>query len=130
MTISIEHAHDLPAQQGSPDNFTGPVEVRMVASGQDGPTSVGRVTFKHGGRTRWHIHSGDQALYFLEGKGRVQQRGDKAVDASPGEVARIPSGTEHWHGAHPDEQHEMTHISITFGTTTWLEPVSDEEYQK
>lgn len=129
MSISFEHAQDLPAQQGSAGNFTGDVQVRMVATSQEGPAGVGRVTFRHGGRTHWHKHSGEQTLYFLEGQGRAQQRGEPAVDAAPGDVARIPAGAEHWHGAHPDEQHEMTHLSITFGTTTWLEPVSDEEYR-
>jgi quercetin dioxygenase-like cupin family protein len=130
MSISYEHAQDLPAQQGSADNFTGSVQVRRVAVSQEGPAGVGRVTFGRGGRTHWHTHSGEQTLYFLEGQGRVRQRGERAVDAGPGDVARIPAGSEHWHGAHPDEQHEMTHLSITFGTTTWLEPVSDEDYQQ
>jgi len=128
MSIQFEHAQDLPAQQGSADNFTGAVQVRLVAVSQEGPASVGRVTFARGGRTHWHLHSGEQTLYFLEGQGRAQQRGDRAVDAAPGDVARIPAGAEHWHGAHPDEQHQMTHLSITFGTTTWLEPVSEDEY--
>jgi quercetin dioxygenase-like cupin family protein len=130
MSIQIEHADELPAQQGSAENFTGAVQVRMVAASQEGPASVEQVTFRRGGRTHWHTHSGEQMLYFLEGLGRVQQRGERALDARPGDVARIPADVEHWHGAHPDEQHEMTHLSITFGTTNWLEPVSDEEYQE
>src|SRR5215216_5334577 len=67
MGIQFEHAEELPAQQGSADNFTGAVEVRMVAASQEGPASVGRVTFERGGRTHWHTHSGEQVLYFLEG---------------------------------------------------------------
>lgn len=133
MSIQLEHANDLPAQKGSTDNFTGDVQVRMVATSQEGSASVGQVTFGPGGRTRWHTHSGEQALYFLEGQGRVrsrgQRRGDQLVDAMPGDIARIPAGVEHWHGAHPQEQHAMTHLSITFGTTTWLEPVSDGDYE-
>lgn len=129
MSIIHEHAQDLPAQQGSTDNFTGDVQVRPVAASQEGPVSVGRVTFERGGRTHWHTHSGEQVLYFLEGQGRAQQRGEQPVDATPGDVACIPADTEHWHGAHPNEQHAMTHLSIMFGTTTWLEPVSDEEYR-
>ena len=129
MSISFEHAEDLPARQGSPDNFTGTVHVRMVAQGQGEPMGVGRVTFGRGGRTHWHTHSGEQVLYFLEGQGRVRSRGEQPVDAAPGDITRIPAGAEHWHGAHPDEPHAMTHLSITSGTTTWLEPVSDEDYR-
>src|SRR3954454_23179439 len=128
MSMFFEHAADLPAQPGSADNFTGDVQVRFLTP-QGGPANVGRVTFGRGARTRWHIHTGDQTLYFLEGHGRVQVRSEGAADAVPGDAARIPAGAEHWHGAHPDEPHAMTHLSITSGTstTTWLEPVSDEE---
>ena len=129
MSINIEHAEDLPAQQGSADNFTGAVQVRSVAASQGQPMGVGQVTFERGGRTHWHTHSGEQVLYFLQGHGRAQQRGEQPVNAVHGDVARIPAGVEHWHGAHPDEQHAMTHLSITSGTTTWLEPVSEEEYR-
>jgi quercetin dioxygenase-like cupin family protein len=128
MNLSFEHTEDLPAQQGSADNFTGTVHVRMVAAGQ-GQVSVGRVTFQRGGRTHWHTHGGEQTLYFLAGQGRVQVRGEAAVDAAPGDMARIPAGTEHWHGAHPDEAQAMTHLAITFGAPTWLEPVSDDDYR-
>ncbi|PZS04845.1 MAG: cupin domain-containing protein [Candidatus Chloroheliales bacterium] len=129
MSLVFEHAEDLPAQPGSADNFTGTVQIRAVAAGQGEPVSVGRVTFAHGGRTHWHKHTGEQTLYFLEGHGRVQVRGEGAADAAPGDVARIPPGAEHWHGTHPDEPQAMTHMAITFGTTTWLEPVNEEEYR-
>jgi quercetin dioxygenase-like cupin family protein len=129
MSLFFELAEDLPAQPGSADNFTGAVQVRMVAAGQGEPVTVGRVTFGRGGRTHWHTHAGEQTLYFLEGQGRVQVRGEDAVDATAGDVARIPAGAEHWHGAHPDEEHAMTHLAITFGGVTWLAPVSDEEYR-
>jgi quercetin dioxygenase-like cupin family protein len=127
MRLFFEHAEDLPAQQGSAENFTGEVQVRQVAAGQG--VGVGRVTFWCGARTHWHRHSGEQTLYFLAGQGRAQLRGEPAVDAAPGDVARIPADAEHWHGAHPDEAQAMTHLSIAFGTTIWLEPVSDEEYR-
>jgi quercetin dioxygenase-like cupin family protein len=127
MRMFFTHADDLPAQPGSAENFTGEVQVRPVAAGPG--VGVGRVTFGREARTHWHRHSGEQTLYFLAGQGRAQLRGEPAVDAAPGDVARIPADAEHWHGAHPDEPQAMTHLSIAFGTTTWLEPVSDEEYR-
>jgi len=129
MSIAFEHAEDLPAREGSADNFTGTVQVRPIAAAEGQPMNVGRVTFGRGARTHWHTHSGEQVLYFLEGHGRAQLRGERAVDAAPGDMARIPAATEHWHGAHPDEPKAMSHLSIASGTTTWLEPVSDEEYR-
>lgn len=37
-------------------------------------------------------------------------------------------GIKHWHGAKVDSWFE--HIAITVGTPEWIEPVSDEEYNK
>jgi quercetin dioxygenase-like cupin family protein len=90
------------------------------------------VTFEKGARTFWHVHSGEQVLYFLKGRGRVRARGaqgSRPLDAVEGDVVHIPAGTEHWHGAHPEEEHTMQHLAITFGKSTWLEPVSEEQYR-
>src|SRR6476660_4547332 len=105
MSFSFEHADDIPRQQGSPDNFTGTAHFQPVAASEDGQLRVARVTFEKGARTFWHTHAGEQVLYFLEGHGRVQVRGSKAVDAIEGDVAHIPAKTEHWHGTHHDEEH-------------------------
>ena len=48
----------------------------------------------------------------------------------PGDVVKIAPDVIHWHGAAPDS--EFTHIAIGTqldkGGVTWLEPVTDEEY--
>jgi quercetin dioxygenase-like cupin family protein len=129
MSLHFEHADDIPRQQGAPDNFTGTAHFQPVAINEARQLRVARVTFQKGARTFWHTHSGEQVLYFLQERGRVQVRGSHASDATMGDVAHIPPGTEHWHGAHPEEEHAMQHLAITFGETTWLEPVSDEQYR-
>jgi quercetin dioxygenase-like cupin family protein len=130
MSLHFEHTDDIPRRQGSPENFTGTAYFQPVFTGEDPRLLVGRVTFEKGARTFWHVHSGEQVLYFLNGRGRVQVRGDRASDATEGGVAHIPPGAEHWHGAHPEEEHAMQHLAITFGETTWLGPVSEEDYRK
>ena len=129
MSILFEHGDDIPRRQGASDNFTGTVYIQPVADNKDCQLGIGRVTFEKGARTFWHVHSGEQVLYFLKGRGRVQARGSGALDAVEGDVAHIPAGTEHWHGANPEEEHAMQHLAINFGDTTWLEPVSEEEYR-
>ncbi len=129
MSSKIEHADDLPRNPGAPTSFTGTVYIQRVAAAQDGSFSIGRVTFERGARTFWHMHTGEQVLYFLEGHGRVQVRGERAVDAAVGDVVRIPPMAEHWHGAHPDEAQWMRHLAISFGAVTWLEPVAEDEYR-
>ena len=68
MSIIFEHAEDLPAQQGSADNFTGTVHFRPVTAGQGEPVAVARVTFQRGGRTHWHTHAGE---HFYRRRSRV-----------------------------------------------------------
>ncbi|MDQ6692966.1 MAG: cupin domain-containing protein [Chloroflexota bacterium] len=129
MSLLFEHADDVPRQQGAPDNFTGHVYYQPVATNEGCQLGANRVTFAHGARTFWHVHTGEQVLYFLQGRGRVQERGSQALDAVAGDVVHVPAGTEHWHGAHPEEEHAMQHLAITFGKPTWLEPVSEEDYR-
>ncbi len=84
MSLQFEHADDIPRQQGSADNFTGAVYFQPVAVNNECQLGANRVTFPKGARTFWHIHSGEQVLYFLKGRGRVQMRGSKALDATEG----------------------------------------------
>ena len=128
MSLTFEHADDLPRQQGEPGNFTGSVYFQSVATNEACQLSTNRVTFAKGARTFWHVHSGEQVLYFLKGRGRVQIRGIRALDATEGDVAHIPAGTEHWHGAHHEEEHVMQHLAIAFGMPTWLEAVTEDDY--
>ena len=44
-----------------------------------------------------------------------------------GDVVHAPAGEWHWHGA--DDEHFMTHLSITDGDPTWGEHVTDDEYR-
>jgi quercetin dioxygenase-like cupin family protein len=129
MSLTIEHIDDLPRQCGAPTSFTGTTAYQTVAAAEEGPVQVTRVTFEQGARTFWHVHSGEQVLYFLEGRGRVHLRGERAVDAVAGDVVHIRPRTEHGHGAHPDEVHRMRHLAVTCGAVTWLEPVAEDTYR-
>jgi quercetin dioxygenase-like cupin family protein len=129
MSLQFEHVDDVPRNQGAPDNFTGTAYFQPVAANDACQLRAARVTFEKGARTFWHTHSGEQVLFFLEGHGRVQERGSRAVDAVAGDVVHISAGAEHWHGAHHEEEHAMRHLAMTFGQVTWLEPVSEEEYR-
>jgi quercetin dioxygenase-like cupin family protein len=129
MNFLFEHADDIPRQQGTPDHFTGTAYFQPVAANDACELGAARVTFEKGARTFWHRHSGGQVLYFLQGRGRVQMRGGQASDAIEGDVAHIPPDAEHWHGTHHEEEHLMRHLAMTFGETTWLEEVSEEEYR-
>ena len=48
----------------------------------------------------------------------------------PGDVVIVNPNTKHWHGATKDSW--FAHVAVMVGDSknTWLEPVSDEEYDK
>ena len=58
---------------------------------------------------------------------RVQAEGGGYQDLEAGDAVVVAPGERHWHGAVPGS--EGTHIAVNVNVaTTWLEPVSDEEY--
>ncbi|PCJ28021.1 MAG: hypothetical protein COA96_02340 [SAR86 cluster bacterium] len=85
-----------------------------------------RLVFPAGVRSNWHSHSWGQLLMVEEGRGLTQDRGGPLLEMHPGEPWWTPSGREHWHGAHPDE--DVLQMTIYEGEVNWLEGVSDEVY--
>ena len=97
---------------------------------------VFNVTFEPGCRNNWHVHhateGGGQMLICVGGRGWYQEWGKEAVEMTPGTVVNIPANVKHWHGAAADSW--FSHLAIEVGgenaSSEWLEPVSDEEYDK
>lgn len=126
----MTHIDEILEHQGAPTNFTGTTVIQSIATEENGPTMIARVTFEKGAHSFWHTHGGEQILYFLEGRGRVEIEGQGIIDTNPGDIIRIPPHTRHWHGAHPQEPTRMRHLAITNQGITWLEEVPEEEYRK
>ncbi len=124
----MDRREKQPTIKGPAEWFTGDVYLDPITRGE-APSQLGvsAVHFTPGARTAWHSHHGGQTLYVTEGRGRVQARGETAVDLHPGDVVFAPDGEEHWHGASPD--HFMTHITVTEGSAEWGAHVTDDEYR-
>ena len=110
--------------------FTGQSYLSVLT--QEGVFSA-NVTFEPGCRNNWHIHhKGGQILYCTAGSGWYQEDGKAARSLQPGDVVNIPAGVSHWHGATKDSW--FSHIAVSVptegATTEWLNPVTDEEYNK
>ena len=119
--------------QGPADWFTGDVLIDTVRNPDD-QSAIGcaHVRFSPGGRTVWHSHPKGQTLYVTDGIGLVCRRGDAPIEIRPGDVVYIEPNEEHWHGATPDRF--MSHVAMQEAdqqgqVVTWLEPVTEEEYQ-
>jgi quercetin dioxygenase-like cupin family protein len=100
------------------EHFSGSVQLHyLVRPEQPGGVELIGVYFPAGARTIPHVHSTDQALYILEGEGIVATEHDRRT-VRPGEIAVIPAGTWHWHGATPTSA--MAHLSVRpAGPTDW-----------
>ena len=115
--------------------FIGNSFLKSLASKGDG-LSVSNVTFEPGCRNNWHIHhatkGGGQLLLCIAGEGWYQEAGKKPVSLKPGSVVMIPAEVKHWHGAKKDSYFSHIAIAVPGENTSneWLEPVSEEEYDR
>jgi quercetin dioxygenase-like cupin family protein len=109
-------------------SFVGPAYTKLLAASDEGtPVHVYHVQFDSGARTNWHTHSGPQWLLVVEGRIRVQTEGNRPQDVESGDAVVFAPGEKHWHGAAPGAR--GVHLAVNVNAqTTWLEPVSDEEY--
>ena len=87
-----------------------------------GESGVSFVRFAPGTTTHWHSHSGGQVLHTVEGEGRAQSRGEAIITLRPGDTVVAAAAEEHWHGAASGTG--MTHLAVTIGEVSWLEPAS------
>jgi quercetin dioxygenase-like cupin family protein len=89
--------------------------------------------FTPGARSNWHHHGLGQLLICTEGFGFVSTRDGTVIRLRAGDAVWTPPGEEHWHGA--TEGTVMCHYAHVeqpddkTPATTWLEPVTDEQYQ-
>ena len=120
------------------NSHLAPLTPKNLGEGEKTVLPMSNVTFEPGCRNNWHIHHGArQILICVSGKGWYQEWGKPAIALNAGDIIDIPEGVKHWHGAQKDSwfQHIVTHVEVEnscpgSAPNEWLEPVSDEEYDK
>ena len=145
--VYTEDNNDTPEKQhggmfgmGEPNTayakyFIGNSYLKPLTKPGSSVVSIANVTFEPKCRNNWHIHhatnGGGQILVCVEGEGWYQEEGKEAQRLKPGDVVTIPANVKHWHGA---ANSWFSHLAIEVpGENTsneWLEPVTDEEYNK
>lgn len=128
MIFPIGKPNDAYAQYFIGQSYLAPISSEQVG--------INNVTFEPGCRNNWHIHhatkGGGQLLVCVAGTGWYQEWGKPARLLHPGDVVNIPAGVKHWHGATADSWFAHLAIEVPGEKTSneWLEPVTDEEYNK
>lgn len=128
MIFPIGEPNSAYAQYFTGNSYLAPISREQVV--------VSNVTFEPRCRNNWHIHhaksGGGQMLIGVAGRGWYQEEGKPAVEILPGTVIHIPAGVKHWHGASADGWFAHLAFEIPGGESSneWLEPVTDEEYDK
>jgi len=129
--LVIQRSGEKPSVKGPAEYFTGTVRIDAPFQATE-PARVGgaTVTFEPGARTAWHTHPLGQTLIVTAGRGWVQREGGSIENITPGDIVWIPPGVKHWHGATTTTA--MSHIAIAESLegspVTWMEKVSDEQY--
>jgi quercetin dioxygenase-like cupin family protein len=127
--IPINSTVKTPAER-----FSGDVYLTMIKMPEPPSKLIASlVRFTPGARTNWHSHAVGQTLHVTEGVGYVVNRDGEVITMRAGDTVWTPPGEEHWHGGTADNF--MCHLALLEGVdggdgTTWLEPVSDEDYQQ
>jgi quercetin dioxygenase-like cupin family protein len=118
---------------GAAENFTGNVwNTPLVANDTTYNTVVGNVYFEPGARSNWHTHPSGQILIIADGVGYHQIKGQPRQTIRKGDVVKCPPNVLHWHGASPDTGMQQMYIlpKTEKGIVTWLQKVTDEEYNR
>ena len=73
-----------------------------------------------------------QILICTAGEGWYQEEGKDPQELKEGTVIVIPQGVKHWHGAKKDSWFAHIAVEVPGENTSneWLEPVSEEDYNK
>lgn len=118
------------------DFFIGKSYLNPLVDIEDSDIFLANVSFEPACRNNWHIHhsksGGGQILICTAGEGWYQEEGKPAQSLKPGVVVNIKAGVKHWHGAKKDSWFSHIAVEIPGEKTSneWLEPVTDEEYNK
>ncbi len=125
------HAIFPKGVKGPAENFTGNAwNTPLVADDTTYNTVIGNVYFEPGARSNWHTHPAGQILIITDGVGYHQIKGEAKQTIRKGDVIKCLPNVLHWHGASADTGMQQMYIlpKTEKGIVTWLQKVTDEEY--
>jgi quercetin dioxygenase-like cupin family protein len=129
----VQLSVQLPSTKAPEQVFTGDAWWNVIYAGElPSRARLNHVRFAPSARTNWHSHVLGQTLHIVAGVALVGTRDGVILEAHPGETVICPPDEEHWHGATTEQFMEHLALWETDGSdkpeTTWLEPVTEEQY--
>lgn len=111
-------------------NHTGDVWLSELNKPDDAINSqISLAVFAPNAKLNWHTHSAGQILLITDGVGYYQEKGKTVQIVQKGDVVKCLPNVEHWHGS--TANNGVTYLAVSpKSKTTWLHPVTDEEYRK
>jgi quercetin dioxygenase-like cupin family protein len=109
----------------SSETFSGVVWRDPILNADD--VAIATIIFEPASYTNWHAHGAGQLLFIDHGHGVVANRAGEVSALGAADVMYASPDEEHWHGATDDAYLGQTTVSM--GTTTWLEAVSEADYR-
>lgn len=117
--VEVRSTGKAAGRTGPEEWFTGEVRFDDVTGPELEGVQVAHVTFSDGARTNWHTHGTAQVLHVISGRGFLATR-ERTRMLEPGDVAQIPAGLDHIHGAVAGA--DLVHLAISVGGTVWSDP--------
>ena len=115
--MRIEHPAPEKRQRSDRDIFIGAAESQTVIGDEARDLRLTEITFHDGARNKLHTHTTDQILIVTAGEGIVATEHEEHP-VRAGDVAYIPAGERHWHGAKPGA--DMTHYAVLGSGKTFI----------
>jgi quercetin dioxygenase-like cupin family protein len=115
--VRIERLSADKREPNSGDIFDGAVDSQTVIGGEARDLRLAEHTFRNGARNKLQTHTTDQILIVTAGLGIVATEHEER-EVTAGDVAFIPAGERHWHGAKPGS--DMTHLAVLGAGKTYI----------
>jgi quercetin dioxygenase-like cupin family protein len=125
--MRIQPESGVASAAGAPSKFTeGVWATEILERVREDGLRGHRFVYAPGARSHWHVHTGEQALVVVAGRGLICWEGlEEPQELRPGDWVHVSPGVAHWHGAAPDTT--FVHLAVTAsGVTEWGAPATDE----
>jgi len=118
--MKVVRSSQAPSEEVTGGIFTGTIKMTPLINAGAGAQQLksALVYFPAGIRNRLHSHTHEQILFVTRGRGIVATE-DAEHMVEPGDIAVIPAGEMHWHGAADDTDFEHLYVVPLDSKTTY-----------